>query len=189
MEGEGVGGGGIENIRGPFDIPKNWQQVSNIKHHAQKNQDTIIEITDLAQMEKGTSKEFIRDVNLVPELSVFVASNLQLKDIERYCTKVSLFSILGIDPTYNIGSYYVTVTTYRHLLFETVEGANPVFLGPYLMHSGKEYNSYYRLPESMVKAIKTVDTFYCLAQMLKKMYTKFSEMFCLMHIIFCAICT
>ena len=56
MEGEGVGGeGGIENIRGPFDIPKNWQQVSNIKHHAQTNQDTIIEITDLAQMEKETS--------------------------------------------------------------------------------------------------------------------------------------
>ena len=150
--GGGGGEGGIENIRGPFDIPKNWQQVSNIKHHAQTNQDTIIEITDLAQMEKGTSEEFIRDVNLVPELSVFVASNLQLKDIERFCTKVSLCSILGIDPTYNIGSYYVTVTTYRHLLFETAEGVNPVFLGPYLMHSGKEYNSYYRLPESMVKA-------------------------------------
>ena len=47
--------GGIENIRGPFHVPKNWQQVLNIKHHAQTNQDTIIEITDLAQMEKETS--------------------------------------------------------------------------------------------------------------------------------------
>ena len=91
-------------------------------------------------------------MNLVPELSVFVASNQQLKDIERFCTKVSSFSILGIDPTYNIGNYYVTVTTYRHLSFETSDGVNLVFLGPCLIHSGKEYNSYYRLPESLVKA-------------------------------------
>ena len=28
----------------------------------------------------------------------------------------------------------------------------PVFLGPCLIHSGQEYNSYYRLPESMIKA-------------------------------------
>ena len=91
-------------------------------------------------------------MNLVPELSVFVASNQQLKDIERFCTKVSSLSIFGIDPTYNIGNYYVTVTSYRHLLFDTAEGVNPVFLGPCLIHSGKEYNSYYKLPESMVKA-------------------------------------
>ena len=103
-------------------------------------------------MEKGTSEEFIREMNLFLELSVFVASNQQLKDIERFCTKVSSFSILGIDPTYNIGNYYVTVTTYRHLSFETSEGVNPVFLGPCLIHSVKEYNSYYRLPESMIKA-------------------------------------
>ena len=91
-------------------------------------------------------------MNLVPELSVFVASNQQLKDIERFCTKVSSFSILGIDPTYNIGNYYVTVTTYRHLSFETSDGVNLVFLGPCLIHSGKEYNSYYRRPESLVEA-------------------------------------
>ena len=103
-------------------------------------------------MEKETSQEFIRDVNLVPELSVFVASDQQLKDIERFCTKVSSFSIFGIDITYSIGNYYVTVTTYWHLLFDTAEGVNPVLLGPCLIHSGKEYNSYYRLPGSMVKA-------------------------------------
>ena len=103
-------------------------------------------------MEKGTFEEFIQDVNLVPELSVFVASNQQLKDVERFCTKVSSLNIFGIDPTCNIGNYYVTVTPYRHLWFDTAEGVNSVFLGPCLIHSGKEYNSYYRLPESMVKA-------------------------------------
>ena len=59
---------------------------------------------------------------------------------------------MEIDPTYNIGNYYVTVTTYQHLLFESAEGVIPVFLGPCLIQSGKKYNSYYRLLESMVKA-------------------------------------
>ena len=56
-------------------------------------------------MEKETSQEFIRDVNVVPELNVFVASDQQLKDIERFCTKVSSFSIFGIDITYSIGNF------------------------------------------------------------------------------------
>ena len=113
-------GGGIENIRGPFDIPENQKQLSNVKHHAQRNQDTIIEITDLAQMEKRiySGCEFGSGVKCL------VASNQQLKDIERFCTNVSSFSILRIDPTYNIGNYYVKVTTYRHLLFETSEGVS-----------------------------------------------------------------
>ena len=144
--------GGIENLNGPFDIPKNRQQVSNIKHHEKSTSDPIIEILDLAQMEKGTPAEFIRDVNLIPEVSVFVASKQQLRDIERFCTKVSCFCILGIDPTYNIGEFYVTVTTYRHLMFKTMEGVNPVLLGPCLIHSSKEFSSYYKLPESLIKA-------------------------------------
>ena len=56
-------------------------------------------------MEKETSQEFIRDVNVVPELSVFVASDQQLKDIERFCTKVSSFSTFGIDIIYSIGNF------------------------------------------------------------------------------------
>ena len=99
-------------------------------------------------MGKGTSEKFIRDVNLVPELSVFVASNQQLKDIKRFFLKVSSFTIFVPDSRYNTRNYCVTVTTYRHLLFDTVEGVNPVFLGLCLIHSGKEYNSHYRLPES-----------------------------------------
>ena len=79
-------GGGIEKIRGPFDIAKHWQQVSNTKHRAHTCQDTIVEITDLGQIEKETSKQFIRYVNLVLELSAFVASNQQLNDVERFCT-------------------------------------------------------------------------------------------------------
>ena len=79
-------GGGIEKIRGPFDIAKHWQQVSNTKHRAHTCQDTIVEITDLGQIEKETSKQFIRYVTLVLELSAFVASNQQLNDVERFCT-------------------------------------------------------------------------------------------------------
>ena len=49
-------------------------------------QNTIVEITDLGQIEKQTSKQFIRYVNLFLKISAFVASNRQLNDVERFCT-------------------------------------------------------------------------------------------------------
>ena len=79
-------GGGIEKIRGPFDIAKHWQQASNTKHQAHTCEDTIVEITDLSQMKKETSKQFIWYVKLVLELSAFVASNQQQNDVEMFCT-------------------------------------------------------------------------------------------------------
>ena len=62
----------------------------------------------------------------------------QLNDVVRFCTKSHAISILEIDPTYiNLGPCYVTVTTYKHLLFSTKDGAPPVMLGPALIHTKK----------------------------------------------------
>ena len=42
-------------------------------------------------------------------------------DSERFCTKVSPFSIFHTDSTYSIRNFYVTVTNYQHLLFDTAD--------------------------------------------------------------------
>ena len=148
--------GGVMHIKGPANIPKNRHQVSNIRYKKNKDQDDLIELVDLAKQEEKTTSQFIRDIKFVPEVSVFVASNQQLEDVSRFCTKPSNFCILGIDPTYNIGPFYVTVTTFRHLMFETNDGVHPVMLGPALIHSGKEYSSYFDLPNVMAKANKNL---------------------------------
>ena len=111
---------------------------------------------DLYKRERKSKLHFIREVNLAPEVSVFVSSEQQLIDIELFCTKTSHFCVLDFDPTHNITSYYITISTYRHLMFRTKEGMDPVLMGPSLSHTGRTYNSYYKLPESMIKANKNL---------------------------------
>ena len=80
-----------------------------------------------------------------------LASNQQLRDVERFCTNPAQFCVLGVDPTFNFGKYYVTLTTYRHLLLRTKEGNHPVRVSPVLLHHRKEAESYYELSSTMIK--------------------------------------
>ena len=93
----------------------------------------------------------------MPEVSVFVATEQQLIDLERFCTNNLKFSILGVDPTFNMGSFFVKLTTYKHLMFSTKEGVYPVMIGPCLIHTGKTRQSYQQLPMSIVKTNKKLE--------------------------------
>ena len=53
------------------------------------------------------------------------------------------FSILPINTTFNIGDFYVTPTTYRHLLLEDRKtGKAPLLLGPTLIHTRKKIDTF-----------------------------------------------
>ena len=82
---------------------------------------------------------------------ILLASDQQLKDVERCCCNPESFSALGVDPTFNFGDYNLTVSVYRHLLLKTDKGINPVRIGPVLMHQRKTHASYVNLPFSMIK--------------------------------------
>ena len=61
-------------------------------------------------------------------------------------------SPLGIDPTFNLGSFDVTVTTYRHLLL-TKHGhvsTHPVLFGPLFIHVKKDFEAYHFFASSLV---------------------------------------
>lgn len=68
----------------------------------------------------------------------------QLKDLERFCCNESHFSILGVDATFNLGDFLVTITTYRQLLLEEQATGNPpVMIGPALVHQRKRTETYH----------------------------------------------
>ena len=46
---------------------------------------------------------------------MLIAMDYTLDDLVRFCTNPHNFSILGVDPTFNLGELDVTITTYRHL--------------------------------------------------------------------------
>ena len=113
-----------------------------------------------------------------PEKIISLMTGRQLNDIVRFCTKPHAISILGIDPTYNLGLCYVTITTYRHLLFLTKDGVPPVMLGLALIHTKKEYSSYFQLPSEMLRLEpKIKNTIFFGSDAEKNVYQPFADLF------------
>lgn len=89
---------------------------------------------------KGGSA-FIRMVNAALYPMMVMALDYSLDDLVRFCTSPHGFSILGVDPTFNLGEFDVTVTTYRHLLLQHHRGKSPVMFGPMFVHIRKDFST------------------------------------------------
>ena len=148
--------GGLESVikSGAF-IPRNRKQIYNTKQqilNAHSN-DPILECTDMVKQHEQTKNKFIRDVRCAPEFTIFLASNRQLTETEKFCTLNEHFSVLGVDITFNLGPYFVTFFTYRHLMLLAKEGVEPIMIGPAPVHQMKTFESYFTLPSHLVFGI------------------------------------
>ncbi len=155
--------GGIMNISQAGEFPRNRNQVYNVKRKL-KNQngsatekftsnDPLLQvITKAKEEQKGRIENaLIREIPLFPEPIVFLASEQQLQDIERFCTNPAKFCVLGVDATFQIAGFYYTFTTYRNLMLRINKGNHPVFIGPGILHKQKLCSSYKTLPLLMSK--------------------------------------
>ena len=81
----------------------------------------------------GKEDEHLKDVGL----------EQQFNDIERFCAceDQSSGSVLGIDPTFNLGDFYVSPFTYEHKLLKN--GKHPAFIGPTFIHQDRKRNTYF----------------------------------------------
>lgn len=86
---------------------------------------------------------FVRETRPSPEPAFVLARDRQLDDIVRFCTIPDNFSVLTVDPTFNLGDFDVTPMTYRHrLLVSCRSGRDPVMVGPVMIHYRKTFHTY-----------------------------------------------
>lgn len=143
------------------DFPRNRAQVYNLNRVVKRQKvdspiatgDPLLQILAKAKEEQQGRKEdmLIREIPLFPESIIFLATEQQLIDIERFCTNPEKFCILGVDCTFQIADYYYTFTTYRNLMLTTEKGHHPVCIGPGILHKQKLLTSYKTLPLLMTK--------------------------------------
>ena len=57
-------------------------------------------------------RSFIHFVNFASGPCCVLASDNQLRNVVRFCTSPGASSVFGIDPTFNLGKFYVTLTTF-----------------------------------------------------------------------------
>ena len=138
--------GKLEDIASSSHLPRNRQQAANIRRRISfsaedsNGTDPLLAVIDLARTKHAS---FIRTIQLNPTPMCILGSKEQLDELIANCTK-SNFSVLHVDPTFNLGNYYVTPLVFAltdYLCQRT--GKAPTFVGPILIHHKLEYMSYH----------------------------------------------
>ena len=148
--------GGILEATSAGALPRGRQQIKDARGKSTSKQDfdPLYSIMHMCKQGEGRRGDnFIRIVNAAPYPMMLIAFDYTLDDLVRFCTSKENFSILGVDPTFNLGDFDVTVTTYRHLLLrprETPAGKPPVMLGPMFLHVRKDFTAYHFFSSALV---------------------------------------
>lgn len=154
--------GGLLGASSESALPRNIKQVYNLStlysKHGKASVDPYAQLVMKSKEEyKKPEEVFIRSVVCAPEPVVILASNQQLSDLKKFCTNDLYFTILEIDPTFNLGNFSVTATCYRHLLLHNKESKTfPIMVGPVLIHQRKEYDTYSIFTDFLAKQVKTM---------------------------------
>ena len=116
----------------PSSLPSGLKQIRNMTQASQPT-DNIVGLQEKCKKESShPAIRFILEIPPVPSFFISLAIKRQLDDLKRFCTDPKRFSVLGIDTMFNVGDFYVTAITYRHLVLRSRSaniGTHPVMLG------------------------------------------------------------
>ena len=153
--------GGVVEADGTSALPRNTRQAYYEKQKStggsnsgtKKPKDVLASVLEL---QKGSCKGFIRDVvcNDLPTIVLFI--DKQINDIVKFCChqRAGMVSELGADITFQLGPFYLLVTTCKNTLFK-VKGTDhsPSFLGPVMICMTKEEHTYLSLMHCLLREV------------------------------------
>ena len=144
------GSGGLMSGHSAGSWPRDITQAYNLQKKddassckLSKSDPYLALVMECKEQAKDSSGAYIRKVQSAPEPIVILGTNEQLDDLVSFCTNSEHFGIMSIDPTFDLGPFSVTTTTYEHLLLISRLGSvHPVMIGPMMIHQKKEKNTY-----------------------------------------------
>ena len=130
-----------------FTAPKSTRQINdnrfrNRKRKREENMNSRINIADdvVSVLSELHSNPVIQEIILTKHKKpvVIVYSNQQMDDMIRNCEGDD-GSVLGVDRTFNLGNFYVTVFSYKNrCLISNRTKDFPVMFGPCMIHFDAE---------------------------------------------------
>ena len=96
------------------------------------NEDELAAIVEQSKLcKENGEEEIVLCVSLAPEPCIILATDAQMKELER-CHQ---HSVLSVDPTFELGNFYVTPIGFLHPLLKNRDSnTHPLFIGPILIH-------------------------------------------------------
>ena len=149
--------GGIIGATSCSELPRNRCQVynsqclsaSNKSFNSSGRADPIFELIQQCSVDLAPGgRKFIRSVNFETSPSYVLSTMISY----RFYTNPGSAYVLGIDPTFNMGKFYVTMTifTYTHIIRKGTD-ISPTLFGPLFVHTEKNYESYYYFFSTLLK--------------------------------------
>ena len=141
-------------------VPLGYPEVGNNQRIAGENSsllrassvrsnDPLLSLMLMCKESEGVKSSaetrFVRIVTNSPQPMAVLAYDWTLRDLERFCVQPEIFTVLSVDPTFNLGSFHVTVSTYRHPMLQYRHGRKreqPVMFGPLFIHQCKNFVTY-----------------------------------------------
>ena len=134
-------------------LPRNERQLAY--HRSKDNIREIDPIASVLELQKGQLKDFVREVSFSDLPCVVLFTQQQMDNIVKFCCheREEYLSTLGADVTFNLGPFYLLVTTYQNMLLQRKStGKPPVRLGPVLLSMCKDEDTYMTLFYKMLRA-------------------------------------
>lgn len=107
------------------------------------------------ELQKGYLSGFVREISCNGLPTVILFSDQQIDNILKFCcSNKDPVSELGVDLTFQLGPYYLLVTTYRNTLLQ-VKGSlhSPVFIGPMMICMTKEEQTYLSFVHRLIREV------------------------------------
>ena len=130
-------------------------------------------------------------MNAAPYSMMVLAFDWMLDDVVRFYTVPGNCSVLSVDPTFSLGSFDVTVTTYGHLLLTMKDRKlkHPTMIGPLFIHVRKDFSAYHFFASSLVSQRHELHQLQCfgsdgeaaLVKAFSTVFSKASHLGCFLH--------
>ena len=133
--------GGVIHAATAGSLPRNQQQAKD-KRRKLKTDSSKDPLLSAMFMCKESMSGFVRRVMGAPDYMIVIADDRTLDNLVRFCTNTEAPQILSVDPTFSLGQFDVTVTTYKHPMLTASTSDHPSMLGPILIHQRKQFQNY-----------------------------------------------
>ena len=150
--------GGEVHITGSSTVARDQMQVKHFcRTSTSKHTNALHTVMLECKLAQGKADAFVWDVKAAPEPMAVCYSDWQIQDLKRFCTNPDEFTILCAYTTYNLGDFYVTPLSYRHIMLEDIRtGKPPTLPGPVLVHQQMKFTSFNYFASSLIDADKSL---------------------------------
>ena len=149
--------GGVSGAENLGTLPRNERQLKYLKKAADggESQSTQDPLATVIELQKAVLPGFIRDVVCNDLPTVILFTDQQIDNLVKFCClKDGFVSELGVDLTFQLGPFYLLVTTYKNTLLEVKETKNPPsFLGPMMICLTKDHQTYTSFVQRLVREV------------------------------------